>query len=583
MGNDTQNNEEQLELLLMTLEDVKHGICLFQSKQQAKWVSLIQQRLGKEKIIVHNIADDREEMGMVTSQDFRRWASESEARVVVVYNVQLLGLRFGDEEAVEKLNFMRDQILSIGKLFVLGVSPYFDLLLSRKARDLYSCILYHFIFQDSEETFRKIRDIEMDELAGDDILQTERYKELKERIQKNKENCDLSTYLACMESWNGIREYISYQEKEFIAALAEEVDKKIRHKDIELADVENIWVLAQTWLELEKMENSDFWYDKALCYVKEKLGEEHEMYANALAEYAVYYETIGDYYMCQECNNQAISIYVQGGMKYSAQARAALQRKAIMYRRQSKFEEALNIYEELLNYQFNKYGKKYYGNAYIYNNIGRVYEETGDTVRALAQYEKAIELLDNAGKQGGWIWEIYQNICVIYLKNGDADKAWDYIKKAKRIAEDIYGRESMHLIYVYNSMSGVWSIRERVDKELEYLQKALELILKLNLKDSEAASYTYHNMGCALSREGNIEQAISYFKRAIGIRQNVYGEKNEVTASSYEMLSHVFYQVPNYAEGKKYIDKARNIYVSLYGNHCEHVKRIDEYLKSVKK
>lgn len=32
MGNDTQNNEEQLEMLLMTLEEVRHGICLFQSE-----------------------------------------------------------------------------------------------------------------------------------------------------------------------------------------------------------------------------------------------------------------------------------------------------------------------------------------------------------------------------------------------------------------------------------------------------------------------------------------------------------------------------------------------------------------------
>lgn len=350
MGNDTQNNEEQLELLLMTLEDVKHGICLFQSKQQEKWGSLIQERLGKEKIIVHNIADDREEMGMATSQDFRRWASESEARVVVVYNIQLLGLRFGDEEAVEKLNFMRDQILSIGKLFVLGVSPYFDLLLSRKARDLYSCILYHFIFQDSEEAFCKIRDIEMDELAGDDILQTERYKELKERIQNNKENCDLSTYLACMQSWNGIKEYISYQEKEFIATLVEEVDKQYKQKEIELGDIENIWIIANTWLELEEREQSIFWYEKALRFVREKLDEEHEMYAEALIECAVFFETIGDYSMCQEYNNQAISIYERRDMKYSPECRGALQRKAVMYRMQSKFEEALNIYQELLDY-----------------------------------------------------------------------------------------------------------------------------------------------------------------------------------------------------------------------------------------
>ena len=32
MGSDTQSNEEQLEMLLMTLAEVRHGICLFQSE-----------------------------------------------------------------------------------------------------------------------------------------------------------------------------------------------------------------------------------------------------------------------------------------------------------------------------------------------------------------------------------------------------------------------------------------------------------------------------------------------------------------------------------------------------------------------
>ena len=122
MGNDTQGNEEQLEMLLMTLGEVRHGICLFQSENQRKRVSLIQERFGKEKVIVHDIAEDNQENGMISSKDFRRWATETDANVVIVYNLQLLGLRFGDEEVVEKLNFMRDQILAIGKLFVFGVS-----------------------------------------------------------------------------------------------------------------------------------------------------------------------------------------------------------------------------------------------------------------------------------------------------------------------------------------------------------------------------------------------------------------------------------------------------------------------------
>lgn len=82
MGSDTQGNEEQLEMLLMTLGEVRHGICLFQSENQRKRVSLIQERFGKEKVIVHNIAEDDEEKGMVSSRDFRRWASETDAKAI---------------------------------------------------------------------------------------------------------------------------------------------------------------------------------------------------------------------------------------------------------------------------------------------------------------------------------------------------------------------------------------------------------------------------------------------------------------------------------------------------------------------
>lgn len=578
MGNDTQNNEEQLEMLLMTLEEVRHGICLFQSENQAKRVSMIAQRLGKEKVIIHNIADDEEEKGMVSSQDFRRWASESDAKIVIIYNLQLLGMRFGDKETVEKMNFMRDQILAIGKLFVFGVSPYFNILLSRNARDLYSCILHHFIFQDSEDKSLAIRDLDMEELSGDDVLETSRYKELKERIQSNSEKKDISLYLLCMESWSSIRQYLSYREMEFITFLAQEVDQHYIQKNIELADVENIWILAYTWIALESVERSVPWYEKVLCLVREELGERHERYADALMEYTDYYETIYDFVTCEKFYDQAISIYNEKNMKYSGNGRIALHQKAVMYRVQSKFSEALEIYQDLLNYQVCKYGEKYYGNAYLHNSMGRVYEERGELSRALSEYKRALELLDHAGKQGGWLVGIYQNISVTYLESGDGNEAWKYIKRAKRIVEDNYGKESSRLVEIYDCMSGVWSVRERPDMEFKYLQKALDLIGKIHMEDSEKASFIYHNLARVLGCGGLMDDAIAFCEHAIRIRERVYGEKNELTASSYELLAYILYKASNDGDAREYIEKARSVYIALYGSQNEHVKRIDDFL-----
>ena len=579
MGNDTQGNEEQLEMLLMTLGEVRHGICLFQSENQRKRVSLIQERFGKEKVIVHDIAEDNQENGMISSKDFRRWATETDANVVIVYNLQLLGLRFGDEEVVEKLNFMRDQILAIGKLFVFGVSSYFNRLLSRNARDLYSCILYHFTFQDSEEKLVGIRDFDMGALSGDDALETSRYMELKERIQNHSGAKDLSMYLACMESWNGVREYLSYQERDFIIVLAEEVDQYYAHIDLGIRDMENIWILAGTWIALEDAEKSVPWYEKVLRLVREEFGENHESYADALMEYIDYYEAVGDYVTCEKFYDHVIQIYGERNLKYSGKGRNTLQRKAIMLRMQSKFVEALNIYQELIDYNIVRYGEKYYGNAYLYSNMGRVYEEQGNLSRALVQYNMALEILEKAGKKGGWLVPVYQNLCVTYIKCGNSNEAWKYIKKAKRIVEETYGKDSMYLIDIYNSMSGVWNVRGQPDKELEYLQRAINLIRQIHMEDSEKASYIYHNMGMLLSHNGLMDDAIAFCRYAINIREKVYGENNEVTASSYEQLAYELYMISDRLESKKYIDKARSIYVSLYGSQSEHVKRIDDFLE----
>lgn len=581
MGNDTQNNEEQLEMLLMTLEEVRHGICLFQSENQAKRVALIQKRFGEKKVITHNIADDGKETGMVSAQDFRRWASQSSASVIIVYNIQLLGIRFGDEAVVEKLNFMRDQILAIGKLFVFGVSHYFHLLLSRNARDLYSCILYQFTFQDTDGIGIGMRSFHMDVLSGDDTLAIERYRDMKERIQKHHGKQDISMYLSCMESWNQVRDVFSYEEREFIRPLAEAVEQQYIGKEIEIGDVENIWILANTWIGLEEFAKSVSWYEKARCLVKEKLGEEHELYADALVAYTNYFEAVDDYMAGENFYEQAIQIYREKKMEYSAKGRAVLIQQAAAYQEQAKFAEALEIYENLLTYQNEKYGERYYGNAELYNDIGTLYGIQGEWSKELLQYKKALEILEITGKQGILRACIYQNICVSYLYNGNGKEAWKYIKKAKRIIEDVCGKNSIRLIRIYNSMFGVWNERERPDRAVEYLYKALELIKEARMEDSELAAYVYYNIGAILGGGGYFRDAAFYCRSAIKIREKIYGGKNELTARSYEQLAYSLYRMSNDKEANLYINKAKTIYISLYGNQNEHIKRIDDYLKSI--
>lgn len=69
-------------------------------------------------------------------------------------------------------------------------------------------------------------------------------------------------------------------------------------------------------------------------------------------------------------------------MEYTAKGRAALIQQAAACQAQYKFAEALEIYSKLLNYQNETYGKYYYGNAELYNDIGTLYSMQGICQRA---------------------------------------------------------------------------------------------------------------------------------------------------------------------------------------------------------
>lgn len=217
-----------------------------------------------------------------------------------------------------------------------------------------------------------------------------------------------------MDSWNSVREYLSYHEKKFITEFAEEVEKQYTIKDIEIADVENVWILANTWNNVENVKKSAFWYEKALCIVKEELGENHELYADALVEYTDYYEVIYDFKKCEDFYDKAIKIYNEKQMKYLSKGRVALQRRAIVYRRQSKFTEALEIYRDLLHYQIGKYRASYND---IYHYMGSLLGRSGLADDAIAFYQYAVKIREKVyGEKSELTESSYEQMAYVLYK-----------------------------------------------------------------------------------------------------------------------------------------------------------------------
>ena len=225
MENVEQKNSEQFQMFCFAVEDTSSGMCLFQAYSPAKQQEIARQIKGKvsKKVLVIDFAEMERTKEMVELSDFERWVQQdAKADVVFVLNLQLGGLWYGDVAFIERLNYMRDQLMNMGKLFVWGMSPYFRVLFSRYARDFYSFFMHSFIFmpEEMEETDSKLS-VGYNTLTSDARLLVEQYQEYRERIKAYKADEDVSEWNglipSTIEIWCQVKEYLEAGQEKWVS------------------------------------------------------------------------------------------------------------------------------------------------------------------------------------------------------------------------------------------------------------------------------------------------------------------------------------------------------------------------------
>ncbi|MBN2544169.1 MAG: tetratricopeptide repeat protein [Spirochaetes bacterium] len=227
------------------------------------------------------------------------------------------------------------------------------------------------------------------------------------------------------------------------------------------------------------------------------------------------------------------------------------------------------------------------------NNLGRIYRQRGDIMKAVNEYTKAIELEPEN-------YDAYNNLGNIYNEIGMIEEAIMEYKKAIQL--------NPRFIKAYNNLGSVlFEKKNKLDEALIQFKKALEI----NPEYAEA----YCNMGIVYSRKGLYQDALNSYKKAIEIspdfieaRYNLailYENHNDINSaieeikeaikinpyyiSSYYLLGK-FYLKENLideavAEYKKVIElipDAAEAHINL-GNLYEYLGRTDEAIEEWQK
>ncbi|MCH5263876.1 MAG: tetratricopeptide repeat protein [Lachnospiraceae bacterium] len=587
-----QAESEQFQMLSMMIDDTTRGMCIYQA-ETAKEQRLVADELknvNSKNTIIIDMADYAQNINGIPTdiQQVKRILDKfPESQVVIVCNLQLCGLWMGDSAYIEKLNYMRDQLMECNKMWVFGATPYFSILLSQKARDLYTYMMYScsFVSEDDKDSFTYDRN---KEYSGDIRLLVSQFEEYKRYITTQMETGvpDLNMVFKTLRVWLQCVEYLDYVAVEWVENLVCSLGKQLMVEKTEGEEIGIFKLLSDVYLQLGD-------YQQALKLIKDKLKMVKELFQPDSIEVARAYEDMAQGYFqaeilqkAKEYSQNSMQVYKKLGMEYSLETIDLWHCIARLRMAEQQYDEAIEIQKKNIEIIMELSNESNYGLLIAYNNLGGTYIEKGEISEALKCFQKSQELgkkyhNGNAGVEIGGL----NNISGIFHRMGDYDKAKKLLIKAKNSSLRSFGEQNKFTARIYYNLASVyidlkqWGLAEKNFKKTIEIERKIFGEIHVDVADS------YMNLGVACAHQSEMNKlfdAYRYMLKALDIRKQLFPEKNGDIADTYSGLAQVCFKVGDFENALIYLNNAKKINIELYGKNSQNVHTIEYNIRLIK-
>ena len=218
-----------------------------------------------------------------------------------------------------------------------------------------------------------------------------------------------------------------------------------------------------------------------------------------------------------------------------------------------------------------------------HHNLGKYYQDVGDSEKAILEYEKALEKRETSRKDE--IFVTYYNLGKIYGDLKYPEKAMDFYKKAIAV--------NPNYAPAYNNVAALLDREEKHDLAYNYLLKAYKLApdnpgVKFNLGfhyvqegqpdkaihflygltgDKQFGEKVHLYLGIAFKQDGQFGRAVTYLKKAM--------KENPLNIKLYLHLAEIFYRTGGYERAEREAAKA----ISLVPDKNTLERILDDLLK----
>lgn len=588
-----QIDSEQFQMLSLMIEDTTRGMCIYQAAtaKEQRLVAEELKRSNRKSTIVIDMAVYAENIEdvPVDIQQFKEILDQKpEAQVVIVCNLQLCGLWMGDSAYIEKLNYMRDQLMECNKMWVFGMTPYFSILLSQQARDLSTYVMFNCSFAEKEDNSVFTYD-KMKEYTGDVKLYISRFEEYRRYVleQMNEGEPDVNMVCKAIQAWLWCADYLDHTVTAWIRNLTDSYRDEILAAGSDQEKLFGYRMFARIYMQFSDYQEALYFFQKRLSLVREIFQPDSEEVATAYEDMARGYIEIANFQKAAEYSEKALEIYRQAGKEHSLNTIYLWSYIAELCMIEQNYEKAIEIYQENIQTVLEASNESDYRLSMSYNNLGQTYEKTGRLPEALKCFVKSQELVKryHSGDAETEI-TLLNNISAVYQAMGDLNQAKKSLLEAKRRCLHSLGNTSKLMAHIYNNLATVYSDLEQWIPAEQNYKKTIEIEQKIYGKVHTQLAITYRNLAFVYLRQGNPDKLVEAHKlmeEALEICKKLYPPVHGEVAELYVNFSFLCYVERNLDEALDYLETARDMYIKLYGKRSLRLRDFDYNIKLIKK
>jgi tetratricopeptide (TPR) repeat protein len=189
-----------------------------------------------------------------------------------------------------------------------------------------------------------------------------------------------------------------------------------------------------------------------------------------------------------------------------------------LLKEQGKYAESQPLYEKSLADKIKLLGRKHPVVAVSMSNLAELHLRLHHPERALPLYQEALTIMENErGRSHPEVATIVSSLASCLMHLAKYDEAIRLYERARKIKEELLGPQHVSVAIVLNNLAATYQKMNDAPKALKLLERSLKIRQNVHGVDSPLTAQTLNNMGEIYLEQQKYRSAQNYFQQALDI------------------------------------------------------------------